>query len=667
MAWTDHINTVQKLYVAYYQRPADPAGLRYWAQVIQDFGIKAAVNGFVNSSEAQSLYSGDITAVINAVYNSAFGRAPESGGVQYWTNVYNQGWATLGSIVWEIVNGAKGSDAIVLSNKVTSAMNFTQALDPELDGIGPFQATYSGDADAVAGRAFLASVNATTVHSLDAARAYIITNIADSGDPISGSTTGNVFNFVWTAAAPQEDKLVGTPFDDLFIGTSNTVQVGDRADGLKGNDTLRLLGFTGAVVIPLISNIETVEVVGNPTTVNLLQFTDVQTLRIRDIAKMNTNINATLANNQTVELVNIANAATQTINIFTNLAGDKTIDVVVDNVVQKVVTTPTQKVTPINLNVAWIDATTLNLTAQNKASDITINFATGAGLQAGDTLNILGTADITVTFDNKEFPNGLWINASQHNGEATLRLVGVGGAANKVNYNPANDNFIKGIDKIVLFDTLTAGTNILNLSAQTESFTVIGSPSKDKITGGAGADTISAGKGNDIINGGVGADTLTGGAGADRFIFANFATADKITDFATGADSIRIDIEKVGTNGVGTIRLTAGLTKVKLVNTMGATAKYAINLGTAGASLTANRLFVNANYAKLVTAITMAANTGANDDRVIALGRTTAQNKLYLFLLNDTNTGMAGGAYISKVFTIATVGANFAATDIFIF
>ena len=182
----DHINTVQKLYVAYYQRPADPGGLIHWATVIDTQGIQSALNSFVNSPEAQSLYDGDITAVINAVYNSAFGRTPEPDCVQYWTNVYNNGWATLGSIVWDIVNGARGNDELVLSNKITSANNFTKVVDPELDNQN-FQVTYAGAADAQKAREFLKNItyDSSTLATKEDAKAYIvISGIADNGDPI---------------------------------------------------------------------------------------------------------------------------------------------------------------------------------------------------------------------------------------------------------------------------------------------------------------------------------------------------------------------------------------------------------------------------------------------------------------------------------------------------
>ena len=219
MAWQDYIDEVQMLYVAYYQRPADPGGLRYWAQVIDNQGIQAAVNGFVNSPEAQSLYGGDITAVINAVYQAAFNRAPEPDGLTYWTNVYNNGWATLGTIVWEIVNGARNQDLITLQNKIESAMNFTNALDPDGDYLPPYQATYAGDADAAAGRAFLQDVtyDPATVKTVDAAKAYIQAHIADPGDPLYG--TGQNINLT-------------TGLDNILIPTPDTV---DNIYGIAGN------------------------------------------------------------------------------------------------------------------------------------------------------------------------------------------------------------------------------------------------------------------------------------------------------------------------------------------------------------------------------------------------------------------------------------------------
>jgi len=66
----------------------------------------------------------------------------------------------------------------------------------------------------------------------------------------------------------------------------------------------------------------------------------------------------------------------------------------------------------------------------------------------------------------------------------------------------------------------------------------------DTLSGGAGNDQLNGVDGNDSIKGGAGNDTLIGGAGADFFVFdqpAGAANADRITDFASGADRLQFD------------------------------------------------------------------------------------------------------------------------------
>ena len=96
--------------------------------------------------------------------------------------------------------------------------------------------------------------------------------------------------------------------------------------------------------------------------------------------------------------------------------------------------------------------------------------------------------------------------------------------------------------------TLTAAAT-LNLSNQTEAFTITGSSGADTITGGAGADTITGGAGGDRMTGGPGASTadtfviatgdstpLTGGAGNAGTI-TNY---DVITDFSITVDKLNL-------------------------------------------------------------------------------------------------------------------------------
>ena len=96
----------------------------------------------------------------------------------------------------------------------------------------------------------------------------------------------------------------------------------------------------------------------------------------------------------------------------------------------------------------------------------------------------------------------------------------------------------------------------IDLSRQTDGFSVTGSAWADGLTGSSGRDVISGGAGNDVIKGGAGADMLTGGDGADTFIFSSAfesgtstATRDQIFDFVStlenGSEHDVIDLSAI--------------------------------------------------------------------------------------------------------------------------
>jgi len=187
---------VQQIFIGYYQRPADPAGLLYWADQLYQTGgsLTAIIDAFANSDEAQALYgtinSSTIATVVNSIYRAFFNRDADTAGRDWYVAEFNKGTFTAGTIVLNVLYGAQNEDLQSINNKVTAAKMFTRTLDPELDGVD-FQATYAGNADAIKGREFLTTVtdNASTIPTQSAVTAYIKTYIADTGDPIKSVTT----------------------------------------------------------------------------------------------------------------------------------------------------------------------------------------------------------------------------------------------------------------------------------------------------------------------------------------------------------------------------------------------------------------------------------------------------------------------------------------------
>jgi Ca2+-binding RTX toxin-like protein len=116
-------------------------------------------------------------------------------------------------------------------------------------------------------------------------------------------------------------------------------------------------------------------------------------------------------------------------------------------------------------------------------------------------------------------------------------------------YTPNSDSALVGVE-IVSAENVTffnpnplAGGN-LNLSTQTESFTIKGGVNNDTLVGGAGNDTLTGGAGNDSLGGGAGddliygrsgdLDTLNGGAGSD--IYEVYAGTVIVEAAETGTD-----------------------------------------------------------------------------------------------------------------------------------
>ena len=126
--------TIQKLYIAYFNRPADVAGLQYWegqldankitmVQLAQSFSVQV---------EYKNTYGGRTTSdVVDTLYKNLFGRSAESDGLKYWTGQLDSGAVTMGTAALAITNGAAdgSTDARTIVNKLSFAAGFTASLD----------------------------------------------------------------------------------------------------------------------------------------------------------------------------------------------------------------------------------------------------------------------------------------------------------------------------------------------------------------------------------------------------------------------------------------------------------------------------------------------------------------------------------------------------------
>ena len=126
---------VQKLYLAYFNRPADPGGMAYWKGLLaNDVSMTLLQNSFSSSAEYQAIYIGQQnTVLITKLYQNLFGRVVDAndGGVQWWAGEMFAGRHTITTIAGALSSGTTpgSADNIAIINKIEAAAAFTNALD----------------------------------------------------------------------------------------------------------------------------------------------------------------------------------------------------------------------------------------------------------------------------------------------------------------------------------------------------------------------------------------------------------------------------------------------------------------------------------------------------------------------------------------------------------
>lgn len=286
------------------------------------------------------------------------------------------------------------------------------------------------------------------------------------------------------------------------------------------------------------------------------------------------------ADNDIIYLTNGDFAAGESI---TGNTGTDTIQL--DNTTTVDFTTGTLATVEILNGSAGSDSVTIFLThAATTGMFTTINLGTGTDslfLQVNGMIDISAATLSTLTSVENGYIIGtagddvLTLTSAQFNtiiaGTGTLDMVG--GTGDTINLNAtaadlntlaATDSSISGVE-FISFSTAAAGITI-DLTNQTEGFTITGGGFADTITGGSGDSTITGGAGADIIVTGDGdnnvnlangdfaaGESITGGSGTDTIILTNATTVDfrigALTDIAqlsgsSGNDTVTFAISQ---------------------------------------------------------------------------------------------------------------------------
>jgi len=170
-------SVVQQLYIAYFGRPADAAGLANFEAALLAAGapttaqglsaayssnptIRTLVDSFGTSAESSALYAGNTTAFVTTVFKNVLNRSPQPAGLAYWVQAIDNGTLSRGDAALSIMSGALDNttpqgllDAALITTKVAVGAKFTAAISPIV---------YRGSTAAAGARQMLGTVTSTT-------------------------------------------------------------------------------------------------------------------------------------------------------------------------------------------------------------------------------------------------------------------------------------------------------------------------------------------------------------------------------------------------------------------------------------------------------------------------------------------------------------------------
>lgn len=266
---------IQNAYVAFFNRPADVAGLNYWSS----YSGNAAdlLNTFAQSSEYKALYANmNNTQVANAVYQNLFNKAADVAGLNYWVSQLDSGKVTIGNVADAISKGAQGTDAAIITNKVAAAEAFTKALDTTAEIVAYAGVNASGINSV---KAWLNTVTSDAASVTTATGTAMNTVISGVQNTSSSGATGQTFtlttgnDYADVAGSSRMNGTIADTFKFTSANESVTATTGTLAatDTLSDatttdNDSLNLTLTNDTVLGSSITGIETVTITTTATT-----------------------------------------------------------------------------------------------------------------------------------------------------------------------------------------------------------------------------------------------------------------------------------------------------------------------------------------------------------------------------------------------------------------
>ncbi|WP_288450842.1 DUF4214 domain-containing protein [uncultured Pseudomonas sp.] len=409
---------VQSLYLAYFGRPAEQAGLTYWTSQA-NATVDQVSAAFAQQPEYTSVYGGLTRAqVVDTLYQNLFGRTAANNELTYWINSAD---VSVDRLALALVNGATGTDRLLLDSKTQFASTVT---------------ANAGTAGTVAG---VKSDFGTVTNTGATAAQYTAANTAAKAavtPSITDSTASATLNFKGLSAGT-------VTFADLSNSTAAALT-------LAGTNVATSLTLQGTVD-------------GNAA----ITLNEAPTAPATDVVtSLNLNVSSSATTGTPVLTVNAQSSATNALSALTTIDGSSS------TAGLSITTTSLDALSKVTTGSGndTVVVDTINTTDATKAVALTVD--TGAG---NDTITgTVGTAALTITAgagnDTITVSAGsanLVVNAGAGNDTVTLGATGT--VASTVTASHTSVITLGDGNDVVNFSAAVA--NIQNYTATTSTST----------------------------------------------------------------------------------------------------------------------------------------------------------------------------------------------------
>jgi len=535
-----------ELYVSFFNRAPDSAGLAYWVDQLDKGALSLediSKNWMSEQAEGLAKYPVELnhTDFITHIYQATLGRAPDAEGLAYWQDQLTNNSVGRDVFLAAVINGAKANssaqgvlDAATLSNKATAGVAFADKGLNDLTLAGQVVASVNSNPNTLAAAQAVIKLVPATAASVTPALITLLSKTFESIINLNAKAPGEVGDLATYLTAVANQASGTTDLSTLLNSVSNTVTKAatdsaalDNPASLAGDAVAAATPSTGGGGggVPATPSFTLAEALANQKLPQAYTLIDAKA----DLGSK-TVVDAAVAISHAQAVFNGAsNHASLTLEVTYTLSDTLANIQAADSAVKQGATSYALTDANVDLGVH----TVAEVAPATAAAQAVVNGASNhASLTLEATYTLADTLANIANPDNSAIVTGHSYTLTDDTGSlGTLSVADatlVNAASNHDSYNYSISDTILAANGQNFTTGFTGNTGV-------------------NLTGSNGDQTVTGSAFADIIAGGAGADTLTGGNGADTFVFTTATDSvvgsfDRITDFVSGSDKIQTGV-----------------------------------------------------------------------------------------------------------------------------